>query len=132
MAYSGTLKKSTDSLAFYQDASKPALVESNNGPRKIKSLPSRQAHNTRDDMFWYSDGNIIVQAGVKIFKLHAFRLKRYCVYFEEMIDLDGGVAKRLEGCPLYKMPGGVTAEGFKALLHVVEVPLYVAIFLLLI
>ncbi|PIL27986.1 hypothetical protein GSI_09930 [Ganoderma sinense ZZ0214-1] len=104
-----------------QNMSKSAPVESK-GPRKIKALPSRPVNNIRDNTFWYSDGNIVIQAGVKLFKLHASRLQRFCVYFKEMVDLDGGDAKRIEACPVHNVPQGATAEGFKAVLYVVEVP----------
>lgn len=86
------------------------------------SARSRDAYTTRDETFWYSDGNIIVVAQGVAFRVYKGILAEYSEVFRDMFLLpapipepsESSVINAADGCPVVHVTD--TAAEFRSLL----------------
>ena len=74
--------------------------------------------------FWYSDGNVVVSVGNRLYKLHQSRLAKYSLYFASLFS--EGTTKMphasVDGACVYHAPAGLLFEDFERFLVEVEEP----------
>ncbi|KAM5539171.1 hypothetical protein V8D89_007044 [Ganoderma adspersum] len=93
----------------------------------LNAEPERIVECTKDEDFWYWDGNVVLLLTGIAFKLHASRLESYCGYFRELFsrgNLTGlAVEGDPEGCIAYYVPPELSTSSFKDLLRALDSPL---------
>ncbi|PIL28419.1 hypothetical protein GSI_08453 [Ganoderma sinense ZZ0214-1] len=83
----------------------------------------------RDAEFWYTDGNVVIQAEMLFFKLHRSRLSKHCTYFKKLFAASetgstlSNKGDMLNECPVHRLPATVSAKAFKLFLTALETPL---------
>jgi hypothetical protein len=79
-------------------------VDSLDNDVKAPSQGSAQATN-RSKAHWFDDGNIILQAGSTLFKVHRGLLSKNSVIFRDMLAFQQPLDHpTVEGCPLVVLP----------------------------
>ena len=65
-----------------------------------------------------------------LFRVHASRLARYCVYFQKLFESctasSAGQNETIDGCPVYHVPAELSPNQFKDVLRALDTPLYVS------
>ena len=94
-----------------------------------RARPDGPAVDTRDDEFWYLDGTVVIRVHKTLFRIHALRLARYCVYFQRLFEScatdSAGQNETVDRCPVYHVPTELSANEFKDVLRALDTPLYV-------
>ncbi|KAM5539176.1 hypothetical protein V8D89_007049 [Ganoderma adspersum] len=101
------------------------------GASDFTSSPSKRARpdgpavDTKDDEFWYIDGTVVIRVHKTLFRVHASRLARYCLYFQKLFEAcdSTGQHEIIDGCPVYHVPAELSANEFKDVLRALDTPL---------
>jgi len=59
----------------------------------------------RSDLYWFNDGNVILQAEETLYRVHSFMFARHCGVFKDMFSIPQPSVQteadlRIEGCPV--------------------------------
>ena len=81
---------------------------------------------TKDEHFWYEDGDVALLVGSKVFRLHASRLAGYCGCFYGLFSqVDAAPTTEIERCRVYSVTTALSLTSFKNLLGVLYLAMYV-------
>ncbi|PIL30058.1 hypothetical protein GSI_07635 [Ganoderma sinense ZZ0214-1] len=81
---------------------------------------------TKDEDFWYEDGDVLLLIGNTGLRLHESRVAGYCGYFHELFGPGNPagvvVTGEAAGCRVYPVTPELSLEDFKHLLKAIESP----------
>ena len=96
------------------------------------TAPNSSPQYTKDEDFWYWDGNVVLAHGNTMFRLHASRLSTHSRYFHELFAPGMRPAAMApssvaEGCGLYQVSKELPIKAFKYFLKALETPWYACV-----